>query len=117
MANLKLPSTDWFTVTMSPLDTLIARLFWISNVVRERAAIALANLLQDESTYKLTLSKILETIAKEQLESRVILLLLPLLRAARAGCNIPLDQIASAIKRPSLVSDEILNEIGLGRQI
>ncbi len=116
MASLKLPSVDWFTVTRSPLDTLIARLFWISNVVRERAANALANLLQDDSTYRLTLSKMLETLATEELESRVIVLLLPLLRAARAGCIIPLDQVASAVKKPSLVSDQILKEMRMDGQ-
>ena len=116
MANLKLPTVDWFTRTKSSLDTLIARLFWISNVVRERAAIALADLLQDGSTYQSTLSKMLQTIATEQLESRVVTLLLPMLRAARGGCIIPVDQLIGAIKKPSLLSDEILKEIRLGRQ-
>jgi hypothetical protein len=116
MANLRMPAVDWFSVTKSPLDTLIARLFWISNVVRERAAVALANLLRDDSTYDLTFSKLVDTLGREDLESRAIVLLLPVLRAARAGRNIPLDRLVGAIKKPSLVSDEILKEIRLEGQ-
>lgn len=116
MGNLELPAVDWFAVARSPLDTLIARLFWISNVVRERAAIALANLLERDSTFALTLSKLTDALATEQLESRVIVLLLPMLRAARAGRTIPIDQLRNALKKPSLGSGEILNEIELANR-
>lgn len=116
MADLTLPQVDWFEIPRRPLDSLLSRLFWISATVRERAARLLAKLIVDTSTSEEAFEAIIERLAAEQLESRVIVLLLPILRAVRAGATVSLDRVASAVKRPSLVSEKITSEIELALQ-
>ena len=50
MANLTIPSVTWFVSSHGALDSLIARAFWISPLVRERASSQLAKLLLKEQT-------------------------------------------------------------------
>jgi hypothetical protein len=56
LANLTIPSVDWFHSSHSPLDSLIARAFWIGSIVRERASDPLANLLLKPETEESTLA-------------------------------------------------------------
>ena len=115
MADLELPTPSW--VNMSPpdhWDILFIRLVWPSPLIRERAAVAISDLLLDQNTSKIASKKMTAWVAAQKLESLVVIGLLPILRAARKSrSQFPLDYntIEKAVSRPSVVSGSLLKEL------
>ena len=111
MADLAIPSIDWFHSSHSALDSLIARAFWIGPLVRERASDQLANLVLKAETEESTFAALREGLTAETLESRTVIWLLPMVRASRKGWNAPTEDIKRAIRTPSIVSESLLAEL------
>lgn len=111
MANMAMPSIDWFDSSHIALDSLIARAFWIGPLVRERASNQLAELLLKSQTEESTLTALTEGLISERLESRTVIWLLPMVRASRRGWNAPTEKIKQAIQMPSVVSESLLSEL------
>jgi hypothetical protein len=111
MANLRIPSVDWFDSSHSALDSVIARAFWIGPLVCERASSELAKLLLKPETEGATLQALISGLSSEKLESRTIIWLLPMVRARRNGWNAPIDTIKQAVQTPSVLSETLLAEL------
>jgi hypothetical protein len=111
MANLTIPPVSWFADSVTPLDSIVARAFWISPPVRKRAAEQLAGLLLQAETEALTLEALLQGLANEKLESRTLIWLHPIVRASRRGWKGPIDTIKRAVKTGSIASDTLLSEL------
>jgi len=111
MANLKIPSVNWFDSSHSALDSLIARAFWIGPLVRERASNELAKLLLKAETEAATLGALISGLSSEKLESRTVIWLLPMVRARRKGWSAPIDTIKRAVQTPSVLSESLLAEL------
>jgi hypothetical protein len=111
MANLRIPSVDWFHSSRTALDSLIARAFWIGPLVRERASNELAKLLLKAETEAATLEALISGLSSEKLESRTVIWLLPMVRARRKGWNAPIDTIKRAVQTPSVLSESLLAEL------
>jgi hypothetical protein len=95
-------------------DVLFSRLAWPSPIVRERAAAQMSELLVNEEMRDTCLTGVCQWLSEQKLESKVIVGLLPVARAARMGPlgNAGLVQrLRLSIKAPSRVSDSILFDI------
>jgi len=96
------------------VELLLSRLTWPSPMVRERTAIAVADLLvgPDSSVVQASL---LKWTREQTLESIVALGLLPICRAKDAGLGfqVPHTVLMAAVGRPSLLSHLLLRDLGV----
>jgi len=111
MANLLIPRVNWFDESYNALDSIIARAFWLGPQVRRRASEQLAGLLLQTATEGATTKRLLEGLASEKLESRTLIWLLPIVKAARRGWNAPRQAIRKAVKTSSAASEALLAEL------
>jgi hypothetical protein len=96
------------------LMLLFTQLAWPSGLVRERACVQIAKLLLDPEHSDVTLHYLFLWMKTQQLESLAALGLLPLLRARldRSDFNLPrVEDLTSAISRPSLLSALLLHDL------
>lgn len=103
--------------TKQSLSVLLTQLAWPSGLVRERACVEIAKLLNDEKYARATRDHLLEWMSSQRLESVCALGLLPLLRARidRPDSQLPsLPQLQTAIAKPSLLSTLLLSELAAG---
>jgi len=114
MGNLNLKIPSWMKITPPDLyELLLSRLEWPSPIIRERSANAIAKLLESD-TDDLIFNKLIDWISSQQLESTVILGLLPIAKYARRNKNqfgLKTEDIIKAIKKPSIVSTKLLQEL------
>jgi NACHT domain len=115
-ANLKFPPVDWLVPTFQAdlWDVLFSRLTWPNPVVRERAARAIAQLLQTKESQNSTLERIIGQLKKVVLESETPLFLLPIIRTVRIDpmtLDIDFVELENSISRPSVLSDILLAQI------
>jgi len=115
MANLILPDPSWHNVAeVNILDLLLQRLEWPSSYVRERAATALADLLQDATLRMEVLSAITRWIASQSLESKIVLGILPVIKALHNDDEmrkVDLDELVESITVSSPVIMELISEM------
>jgi hypothetical protein len=116
MANLRLPPVDWLnTATETDLyDVLFARIVWPSPIVRERAASQISELLANEATRQACLTRICGWLSEQKLESKAVVGLLPVAKAARRvplGDGTLAQRLRNSIKARSIVSENILLDI------
>jgi len=97
------------------IEMLIRRLTWITPMVREQSCKAIAELLVNQATAPATETIYFKHLAKQTLESRTVVFLLPLFRAKTISEDYRLpssEAILNAIKRPSYLSNILMNELG-----
>jgi len=96
------------------IDLLLCRLTWPSPIVRERTAIAVADLLAGPDS-SVVQASLLKWIREQTLESVVALGLLPICRAEDAGLGfqVPHTVLMAAVGRPSLLSHLLLRDLGV----
>lgn len=116
MANLELPLAKWVDHTeIDEFDILLQRLTWPSPLVRERAATAIAELLNDGINKNQNFERLLEWIKYQKLESIVAIGLLPILKALERNNGlylyIDLDKIIKSLPMTSIVIENLINEI------
>ncbi len=115
IGSLHLEEPEWVSASEPDLyEILFSRLLWPSPIVRERTASAIAELLLHEKYGEEALQKLCNWLAKQKLETTVILGLLPLLKAIRKNKSKLKDKllsILSVIKVPSLLSSTLIKEI------
>jgi hypothetical protein len=111
MGGLQLPPVQWGVGQASALDVLFARLFWISPVVRERAAFVLAELLQTAKCSTTLFDKFVGLLRGERLDSRVVVLLTPIVRAASRGFRGDIGRLRAAVRVSSVPVRTLLNAI------
>lgn len=115
MANLELPIAKWVDhPEIDEFDILLQRLTWPGPFVRERAATAIAGLLNDGINKKQNFERLLEWIEYQKLESIVAIGLLPILKALERNNGlyeyIDLDKIIDTIPMSSIVIENLINE-------
>jgi len=115
MANLELPPAKWVGhPEVDEFDILLQRLIWPSPSVRERAATAIAGLLNDGINKKWHYERLLEWIESQKLESIVAIGLLPILKALEKDNGlytyINLDKIINIIPMSSIVIENLIKE-------
>jgi len=115
MADLQLPEVRWLENPASPLDVLSARLFWITSPIRERSAIVFADLMSESTCAEETYAYLLQKIAQETLDSRVVTWLMPVLRAARKGFALDLGRLEAALPMRSRPINAVYEEIRIAR--
>jgi hypothetical protein len=93
-----LPPVRWIDHPATALDVLFARLFWISPVVREQTASVLSDLLHVPACSDVLFKHFLARLRDEHLDSRIVILLTPLVRAARHGFRADIAALATAIR-------------------
>jgi len=111
MGGLQLPPVEWGVGQASVLDVVFARLFWISPVVRERTAFVLAELLETGNCSKTLFDKFVGLLREERLDSRVVVLLTPIVRAAKRGFRADIGRLRNAVRVQSLPVNVLLNMI------
>ena len=108
--NLKIPK--WMKVHPPDLyELLLSRLKWPSPIVRERSASAIADLLKND---KDIFTKLIDWLSRQQLESTTILGLIPIAKYARRNkkqFRLNINEIFKAIKKPSIITTRLLQEI------
>lgn len=117
---IALPQPGWIPTNGNQLDThsslvmLFTQLAWPSGLVRERACTAIADLLDNSQYLDIVLTYLLRWIARQKFESIVTIGLLVLLRAQMLSSRFslpPIEQVDGAIKKPSLLSWQLLNAL------
>jgi len=114
MGNLQLPPPLWSDVAgVTIIDLLLLRLEWPSSYVRERAASALANLLKQSEARATVLSSLTQWIESQTLESKVVLGILPIIRALADEDvrNVDFQDTISCIQISSPVISELIADI------
>jgi hypothetical protein len=106
-----LPPVQWVDHPATALDVLFTRLFWISPVVREQTALVLSDLLQVPTCSDVLFSRFLARLRDERLDSRVVVLLTPLARAARHGFRADIAALTAAIRMRSAPVRALLEAI------
>jgi hypothetical protein len=115
MADLMLPDEAWYKQPdLECVDLLLDRLGWPSPGVRERAATGLGLLL---SSGEVPVTKLLDWISKQELESKIVVGLLPIYKATSTGFKIEESGLLQSIKRFSLAIEKILKNISPGIEI
>jgi Cdc6-like AAA superfamily ATPase len=124
MANLKLPATKWVDhPEIDEFDILLQRLTWPSPFVRERAATAIAGLLNEGINISRNCERLLEWIKNQKLESIVAVGLLPILKAlekkGRLYAYIDLGGTINALPMTSIIIESLIQEIArlLGKHV
>lgn len=122
MADLDLQSPDWTKgdfQEVDELDLLFQRLVWPSQLVRERAATAIGNLLANSSENEEIYTRLLGWISSWKIESIIAIGLLPIIKAFQVCQNkanlafIKVECIINSIQASSVVIDTLLSEIAL----
>lgn len=106
------------TIDKKKIDLLLSRLSWPSPLVRERAAVTLTGLLAGPHSTVIG-SALLEWIQQQTLESVAVLGLLPFCRACGTLPSIEIfdESLALAVRKPSLLSDLIFQDLGIADSI
>lgn len=97
---------------MNSMDVLLSRLTWPSVLVRERAAVALADLMSQEGTFgEQAQNDVMTWIGQQKMESVAVLGILTLCRLADQNPHkLPeLGKINRELRKPSLLSFELLH--------
>ncbi len=84
MADIKLTVPDWLDESFSSkdeIDILLQRLTWASSLVREKAAVAIAHLLNVSSERELIFKRLLSWLNSWNIETIVAIGLLPIIKA------------------------------------
>ena len=121
MADATLPVPEWFkdNEEISVFDILMQRLAWPSPLVRERSAVALADLLGSSEKKSDILNGLLLWISKQQMETTVAIGLLPIIKAFYTVDNlsdldyIEIKDIAGSALLNSEVVERLFDEIAL----
>lgn len=96
-----------------PLHMLFSQLTWPSGLVKERACVAISDLLMDSNTSDSVLDGLMQWLSRQNLESFAAYALLPLVRSKDLG--VPLKktgrQIWSAISSRSILTWLLIQEI------
>jgi len=116
IADLELPKCLWVELPEVPaLDILFQRLMWPSPLVRERAASAIAELLNTHSNKEKVFSKLLGWISKQKLESVIAIGLLPVLKALEKRDKIfgdgDIKRLIESLPMTSIVIEKLIEEI------
>jgi hypothetical protein len=112
-----LPRVQWVDHPTTALDVIFARLFWISPVVREQTALVLSDLLQVPACSNVLFNQFLARLRDERLDSRVVVLLTPLVRAARHGFRADIAALKVAIRMLSAPVSALLEAIEVGSNV
>jgi hypothetical protein len=116
MADLELPASKWLSVPhVDQFDILLQRLFWPSPLVRERAACAIAELLNYGEVRQRLFDRYLTFLRDQKLESLIAVTLLPLIKALEKkdglSTYVDLSAVLSAIPFSSIVIEILVYEI------
>lgn len=93
---------------------LFSRLTWVSGMVREKACVAIADLIINSRQSDIIQQKLLTWIKIQKLESIAVIGLLVFCRLKITDNNfifLPLDEFKYAINKPSILSGIILSEL------
>jgi hypothetical protein len=96
------------------LFLLFSRLTWVSGIVREKACVAIADLIINSPQSDIIQQKLLNWIKVQKLESIAVIGLLVFCRIQITDNNfkfLPLEEFNSAINKPSILSVLLLNEL------
>ncbi len=98
------------------ISLLLSRLTWPSGMVRERACVAIAELLLNPERAEPGRKQLLSWIEGEALESVAAIGLLVFLRAKMKNTSVTptLQELSSALDRKSILSQVLLDELGSG---
>lgn len=99
---------------MNNINLLLSRLTWPSALVRERTAVALAELISlDDSIGNQVRKSLLEWIARQGLESTAIIGILVFCRLADQNSSLlpKQDELNDAIQKPSLLSFALMQHL------
>lgn len=102
------------SATDQELSFLFSRLTWPSGMVRERACVAIANLLIDSSWSETVRRHLMRWMEARRLESVSAIGLLVLLRAKIQDSGFviqPIEEFSSILHRPSVLSWILMNEL------
>jgi hypothetical protein len=111
MDELPLPGVQWTEQPANALDVLFARLFWISAVVRERTAFVLSELLLTSSSAGELFEFFVVRLANERLDSRAVVLLMPIVRAVKHGFRADFKKLITPVQVSSTPVKELLRMI------
>ena len=111
MDELPLPSVQWIEQPATALDVLLARLFWISPVVRERTAFVLSELFVNSSSETELFELFVTRLKGEHLDSRVVVLLMPIVRAVKHGYRADSKKLFASVQVTSAPVKELLDMI------
>ena len=116
MANLQLPESKWVSVPcIDRFDILLQRLSWPSPLVRERAASAIAELLNYGEERQRYFDRFLGFLRDQKLESLIAVALLPVIKALEKGDGlstyVDLTSLLNAIPCTSIVIEKLVYEI------
>lgn len=108
---LPLPGVQWLERPATALDVLFARLFWISPIVRERTAFVLSDLLLTSNCSTELFEAFAARLSNEHLDSRVVVLLMPLLRATKHGFRPDIGKLVASMQISSTPINALLETI------
>lgn len=108
---LTFPRLDWLEKPSSALDLLSARLFWISPIVREQVASVVADLLLSKDTTEVIFDHLIDLLETEQLDSKIVVILTPMGRAARLGWSCDLTRVNASVSSSSVPIRVLLRAI------
>lgn len=116
MADLALPESKWVSVApVDQFDILLQRLFWPSPLVRERAACAIAELLNYGEDRRRLFDRYLIFLREQKLESLTAVVLLPVIKALERKDGLStyadLTGLLSSIPFSSIVIEKLAHEI------
>ncbi|QQR58261.1 MAG: ATP-binding protein [Candidatus Melainabacteria bacterium] len=110
-ADVSLTDIEWKNNT-EVLDLLIERLHWPSQMVREKVAVVIAELINQESTRELTFRKLKNWTANQSLDSISILGLLPIFKVEYAVVlNLDLQGLVDSLQSHNQLTNEITQEL------
>lgn len=98
---------------MHNLKFLISRLKWPSGMVRERACVAIADLLIDSEWSEIQKENLIDWVRKQSLESVAVIGLIPFLYAKAKSKEFvpPVEELLNACQKPSILSWILTNEM------
>lgn len=117
MGNLELPNSKWIDLNdIDEIDILLNRLIWPSPLVRERAVVGIARLLQFSPNKENIFERLLNWIKNQNLESIVAIGLLPILKATEKKEEfvpeyININKLVNALPVTSIVIERLIEEL------
>lgn len=98
---------------MHNLKFLISRLKWPSGMVKERASVAMADLLIDPQWNQILKENLIDWLGSQSLESVAALGLIPFLHAKTKSIEFvpPVEELLNACQKPSILSWTLINEM------
>lgn len=111
MDELPLPRVQWLERPATALDVLFARLFWISPIVRERTAFVLSDLLLTSASKSELFESLAARLSNEHLDSRVVVLLMPIVRATKHGFRPDIGKLVGSLRISSTPVTTLLETI------